>query len=244
MKKCVSLSLILSLGLATFAPALNASQTVRQRIAGAMPSMPAWTKGPGFAAAKKWWKAGRNVNALTSQEQQAFNSLQERVNIGVMIAILTVIFGLVYYDKQGYTYTSPKSFSKGARELVEIYKQQRHKKDRASDEKLLEYAEEFLKLMPRNLTPIKIHNFLFTSDLFQFLSLQEIIEAIKNARNKGLSHTSIREMFNYFINNYRNKTINDAIDWKVKWEADMEKGRQDAARGYREYQEAQSENPS
>ncbi len=95
MKKFLSLSLLLSLGLATISPALNA-QTVRQRIAGAMPSMPAWTKGPGFTAAKKRFQG----QALTPQEQQAFNTLKKRVGIGALVAALTALGVAAYGLRQ------------------------------------------------------------------------------------------------------------------------------------------------
>ncbi len=121
MKKFLSLSLLLSLGLATITPALNAMQTMRQKIAGAMPGMPAWTKGPGFTAAKKWWKCGRNVNALTPEEQQAFNSLKKRVAIGTIIALLTAIFaGVVRHQYQAEkTRQARASTAKGIGEIAQ-----------------------------------------------------------------------------------------------------------------------------
>ena len=86
----LSLMLVLSIALSGATPALNAMQTIKRGLARAMP---AWTKGPGFTAAKKWWKAGRNVNALTPQEQAAFNTLKKRVAIGTIIAALTALLG-------------------------------------------------------------------------------------------------------------------------------------------------------
>ena len=94
--RSLSLILVLSIALSGATPALNAMQTIKRGIAKAMP---AWTKGPGFQAAKKWWKAGRNVNALTPAEQQAFNTLKKRVAIGAIVAALTTLLGaaLTYY---------------------------------------------------------------------------------------------------------------------------------------------------
>ncbi len=86
--RLLSLTLILSMILSNVTPALNA-QTWRQKIVAKMPSMPAWTKGPGFQAAKKWWKR----ESLTTQEQAAFNSLKKRVALGAIVAALTIIIG-------------------------------------------------------------------------------------------------------------------------------------------------------
>ncbi len=96
MKKYISLSLVLSLGLATITPALNAI-TMKQRIAGAMPSMPAWTKGPGFQAAKKWWRAGRKMNVLNPEEQKAFNNLKTKIGIGAIITAVVALLGTAAY---------------------------------------------------------------------------------------------------------------------------------------------------
>ena len=85
MKKLLSLTLMLSLGLATISPALNAAQAQKGS------STPAWTKSSGFAAAKKWWKAGRDINALSPQEQKAFSALKAKVGITAIVAILTAI---------------------------------------------------------------------------------------------------------------------------------------------------------
>ena len=85
MKKLLSLTLMLSLGLATISPALNAAQAQQDS------STPAWTKSSGFEAAKKWWKAGRDINALSPQEQKAFSALKAKVGITAIVAILTAI---------------------------------------------------------------------------------------------------------------------------------------------------------
>ena len=92
--RSLSLTLVLSIALSGATPALNAMQTIKRGLARAMP---AWTKGPGFTAAKKWWKAGRNVNALTPQEQAAFNTLKKRVAIGTIIAALTALLAGAAY---------------------------------------------------------------------------------------------------------------------------------------------------
>ncbi len=96
--RSLSLMLVLSITVSGITPALNAMQTVKRGVAGAMPT---WTKGPGFTAAKKWWQSGRNMNALTPQEKQAFNQLRNRVTIGTIAAVLATLLGAaaLYYKK-------------------------------------------------------------------------------------------------------------------------------------------------
>ncbi|HLE76280.1 MAG TPA: hypothetical protein VI521_00745 [Candidatus Babeliales bacterium] len=94
MKKLLSLTLMLSLGLATISPALNAAQAQQDS------STPAWTKSSGFEAAKKWWKAGRDINALSPQEQKAFSALKAKVGITAIVAILTAIAVSLYTTRE------------------------------------------------------------------------------------------------------------------------------------------------
>ncbi len=94
--RSLSLMLVMSITVSGITPALNAMQTVKRGVAGAMP---AWTKGPGFTAAKKWWKK----KPLTSKEQAAFNTLKKRVGITAITAILAVLLGaaaLYYRERQ------------------------------------------------------------------------------------------------------------------------------------------------
>jgi hypothetical protein len=78
--------------------AQDESPTLRQRALTAWRnrpnvSLPAWAKGPGFEAAKKWWKAGRNESVLSKKEKKAFNRLKKRVKIGAVVAAVAAFFG-------------------------------------------------------------------------------------------------------------------------------------------------------
>ncbi len=86
----LSLMFVISIALSGITPALNAMQTVKRGVARAMP---AWTKGPGFTAAKKWWKK----EPLSSEEQAAFNRLKNRVGIAAIISLLVAIVGTIAY---------------------------------------------------------------------------------------------------------------------------------------------------
>ncbi len=113
MKKFLSLSLLLSLGLSGITPALNAAQPA---LAQKNPS--------GWAAAKKWWRAGRNVNALTPQEQQAFNSLKKRMTTGAITTALAALLGAATYItyKEG-KYLTPKARAAGIVDNLLIMKE-------------------------------------------------------------------------------------------------------------------------
>lgn len=83
----------------------NLAPTMRQRalIAWAhrpRPSLPSWAKGPGFEAAKKWWRAGRKLSALDEKEKAAFKQLTKKVAIGSVVAVLSTLFAI----STGYAY--------------------------------------------------------------------------------------------------------------------------------------------
>ncbi len=101
--RSLSLMLVLSIALSGATPALNAAQPALDQ------------KNPsGWAAAKKWWKAGRNVNALTPEEQQAFNRLKKRMTIGAITTALAALLGAATYFtyKEG-KYLTPKARARG-----------------------------------------------------------------------------------------------------------------------------------
>jgi len=72
MKKLLSLSLMLSLVLATISPVLNAAQTQKVDLS---------TK----QLLAKWWKGGRKMSALTPAEQQKLTALKSRIGIGAVL---------------------------------------------------------------------------------------------------------------------------------------------------------------
>lgn len=107
MKKLISLSLMLSLGLATISPALNAAQNATRQ------SNPS-----GWQAAKKWFQSGRNIKALTCREQRAFNALKKKIGIGALVAGVAALLGgaavLATRNNEWYVYKeqeyAPKNF--------------------------------------------------------------------------------------------------------------------------------------
>ena len=76
MKKLLSLSLMLSLGLATISPALNAAQA--QKVDFSTKQLLA-----------KWWKGGRKMSALTPAEQQKLTALKRKIGVGAVLTAAT-----------------------------------------------------------------------------------------------------------------------------------------------------------
>lgn len=78
MKRHISLSLLLSLGLGVSCPTINTAQPTIQE-----------TDLSTKQLLVKWWKSGRKMNALTPAEQKKFNILKAKVGVVAIAAMAT-----------------------------------------------------------------------------------------------------------------------------------------------------------
>ncbi len=231
--RSISFIVLLSFTLANFAPSF-AQTSLRQRIAAKMPGMPAWTKSPGFQAAKKWWKR----ESLTTQEQAAFNSLKKRVALGAIVAALTIIIGaavVAYKDKkteppiiiQDSEQTPTEYFFQLSTEEPEeerfaLMYEKYGKKDNLSHNKLTEKITKIIQEMPNWYPTILFEMALLTPD--------EILNAIEYGKDKKLTEDEIWDAFLMYYN-AQNKpwslagqdvtTLEKAINKKLRSKRDV-----------------------
>jgi len=108
MKKNLSFNLmmVISVLISTITPLLaqpKEQSSFARRISRITPrsSLPSWAKGPGFEAAKKWWKAGRDESVLNNKEKRAFRRFKKKFTIGAIVTAVVAALGAErYYQKR------------------------------------------------------------------------------------------------------------------------------------------------
>jgi hypothetical protein len=105
MKKNLSFNLmmVISVLISTITPLLaqpKEQSSFARRISRITPrsSLPSWAKGPGFEAAKKWYRDGYSAKNFSKEENRAFRRFKKKFAIGAIIsAVLIALGGARYY---------------------------------------------------------------------------------------------------------------------------------------------------
>jgi len=119
MKKNPTFNFLLLFGFlaSTVAPlaAQESAPTMRQWLSSR--PLPSLATGSELKAAQTWWKAGRDITALSSQEKKAFNRLKKRFAIGVIVSAMFMIFGgKKYHEHKKRTVAKQEWIAFGARQ--------------------------------------------------------------------------------------------------------------------------------